>query len=197
MSFEDKLDQDLENLKEMAAKLANTDQKYPHSRMVLTQQAEHTSDTNLMQTPYRELDYFEMIKKFRKDNRDEQDFYRGFEEDRKVVQRSALKKANLLSQQQCQGCELENFADGEVSGYYPDGQVDCGADADGRNISNYRSHCPGNIKHTCVMKVLGPNAVDGPDSKSKLDNNFYRKVSKYQLDSNSVDFRALFQERAR
>ena len=31
----------------------------------------------------------------------------------------------------------------------------------------------------------------------KLDNNFYRKVSKYELDKGTVDFRALYRERDR
>jgi hypothetical protein len=29
----------------------------------------------------------------------------------------------------------------------------------------------------------------------KLDNNFYRKVSKYELDKGAVDFKALYRER--
>lgn len=33
--------------------------------------------------------------------------------------------------------------------------------------------------------------------KAKLDNNFYRKVSKYDLDTNAVDFKALYKERDR
>jgi len=31
----------------------------------------------------------------------------------------------------------------------------------------------------------------------KLDNNFYRKVSKYELDKGTVDFKALYRERDR
>ncbi len=37
------------------------------------------------------------------------------------------------------------------------------------------------------MKSAGP----------ALDNNFYRKVSKYDLDANRVDFKALYKERDR
>lgn len=44
------------------------------------------------------------------------------------------------------------------------------------------------------------NATQASQMKSAgpaLDNNFYRKVSKYDLDANRVDFKALYKERDR
>ena len=37
----------------------------------------------------------------------------------------------------------------------------------------------------------------GAPPPPKLDNNFYRKVSKYELDKGTVDFKALYRERDR
>lgn len=43
------------------------------------------------------MHYMEMIKKFREDNKETNEFYRQFEKDRKFLQRSALKASELLS----------------------------------------------------------------------------------------------------
>jgi len=49
----------------MSAKLEANHETYPHAEELFTQAAEHTPDTNLLQTPYRDMHYMEMIKKFR------------------------------------------------------------------------------------------------------------------------------------
>lgn len=58
-------------------------------------------------TPYNDLEYLDMIKKFRVENKATNDFYAAFERDRKYMQRMALKKQQLLSDQNCPACRLE------------------------------------------------------------------------------------------
>jgi len=49
-------------------------------------------DQNLQMTPYSDLEYLDMIRKFREENKATNDFYGAFERDRKYMQRTALKK---------------------------------------------------------------------------------------------------------
>lgn len=77
-------------------------------------------------TPYSDMEYLDMIKKFREDNKATNDFYGSFEKDRKYMQRTALKKQQLLSDQNCPACRLERQTqmsmleshDGSVQSYY-------------------------------------------------------------------------------
>lgn len=66
--------------------------QFPYHGHIITQQAEDVEDQNLQLTPYTDLQYFDMIQKFREDNKASNDFYASFEKDRKVMQRTALKK---------------------------------------------------------------------------------------------------------
>lgn len=77
--------EDIQLLKQMAAQLESKHETYPHHEQLFTQQAEHAPDTNLLQTPYRDMHYMEMIMKFRRDNKKDNDFYRSFEKDRKYM----------------------------------------------------------------------------------------------------------------
>lgn len=45
--------------------------------------------------------------------------------------------------------------------------------------------------------MSGTKSRPGVEPSANLDNNFYRKVSKYELDKGSVDFKALYRERDR
>ena len=58
----------------------------------MTQQAEDVEDQNLQMTPYSDMEYLDMIRKFREQNKATNDFYGSFEKDRKHMQRTALKK---------------------------------------------------------------------------------------------------------
>ena len=55
--------------------------------------------------------------------------------------------------------------------------------------------------HTCILRVTEQGGYDFTKKKGKfdpkIDNNFYRKVSKYDLDSMSVDWTKLMREKNR
>lgn len=123
---EETLEVALERLKIQAAKWEETKQAHPHHAGIMTQQAEDVEDQNLQMTPYSDMQYLDMIKKFREANKETNDFYGAFERDRKYMQRTALKKQQLLSDQNCPACRLEKHTqmseldsrDGSVQSYY-------------------------------------------------------------------------------
>jgi hypothetical protein len=82
----------LERLKIASAKWEEQDHLHPHHAGIMTQQAGEVEDQNLQMTPYNDLEYLDMIKKFREANRETNDFYGSFERDRKHMQRMSLKK---------------------------------------------------------------------------------------------------------
>ena len=104
---EESLEVALERLKIASAKWEATKQTHPHHAGIMTQQAEDVEDQNMQMTPYNDLQYMDMIKKFREANKETNDFYGAFERDRKYMQRTALKKQQLLSDQNCPACRQE------------------------------------------------------------------------------------------
>ena len=55
--------------------------------------------------------------------------------------------------------------------------------------------------HTCILRVTEQQGMDFMKKKGQFepntDNNFYRKISKYDLDSMSVDWKRLMREKDR
>ena len=89
---EETLEVALERLKIAAAKWEESKRIHPYHAGIITQQAEDVEDQNQQMTPYNDLEYLDMIKKFRVENKATNDFYAAFERDRKYMQRMALKK---------------------------------------------------------------------------------------------------------
>jgi hypothetical protein len=78
------LETELEKLKLKAAEMEGMNE-FPYHGHIVTQQAEDVEDQNLQLTPYTDMEYFEMISKFREANKASNDFYAAFEKDRRAM----------------------------------------------------------------------------------------------------------------
>lgn len=128
---------------------------------------------------YKDLHYMDMINKIRADLKEENEVREAVERERTHLQRSALKAKKLLSN--------ITMAD------RPDALMQS---RDGSAISQGgKSHSAMRNKSGMSGATRGSRAP--PAVEDKRDMNFYRKVSKYELDRLKVDWKELMRERQR
>ena len=148
--------------------------RYPSKNHIVTWQ-QNPVDSHLQTTPYKGMNYPDMINKIREDRLSEQKEYGEQEKMRKHLQRTALKNNELISNQRCDAC-IQNQEE----------QNDLTEPSNNRTKANKVRY---QIPHSCVKKLddskqMADFAEKYKKVKTDQDFNWYRKVSKYEIDSN-------------
>lgn len=157
----------------------------------------------------------DMINKIRRDLKEENEGREEVERERTHLQRSALKSKQLLSNSNCPGCQQEQVWEQQQMGDYrtggpqtvpPEGHT-CIVrllDRPDQTMMNLHSRTGSAMSRGAsqrsAMRVKNKQAQISQAKAtpaSKKDMNFYRKVSKYDLDRLSVDWKSLLRERER
>lgn len=133
------------------------------------------------------MNYPEMINKIREDRVSETKDFVEHEKMRTHLQRSALKNQQLISNQKCSACIQDMEEQQELT------------DHQSKSLKKNPRYA---IPHSCVAKLSDVNQQANFRSRSNnvktdQDFNWYRKVSKYDIDANQVDWVDLMREKER
>ena len=101
---------------------ASEDALYARKQWLLTEKIGERPDAKTQTTPYKNLEYMQIINKIREDIRAEQQQVENIELERQHLQNSQLRASQLLINQNCRACQYDN-RQGNVSGFMEDDDV--------------------------------------------------------------------------